>query len=255
MALDTETMRSYVQPAASKGSTHLFMFKRIANSNAALSLLGFVLAFHGWLVGHSNRKKPEAGFYKPFLDGKPCIIALWHGEHFMVPFLKISKEKLNILITTHRDGEILSRACAYYGLKCIRGSGGEEFLRKRALRAFLAMLRALHKGESIVMTADVPKVARTVGLGIVMLAQRSGRPIIPVAIATSRFFRLSNWDRTCINLPFGTLTAVRGEPIYVPRDADDASLEAARRAVEDSLNAITSRAYAIIGKRADGGLT
>jgi lysophospholipid acyltransferase (LPLAT)-like uncharacterized protein len=69
---------------------------------------------------------------------------------------------LNILITTHRDGAVLARACGYYGLKSIRGSGGggSEFLRKKALDAFAAMLRVLRKGENVVMTADVPKVAR-----------------------------------------------------------------------------------------------
>jgi len=87
-----------------------------------------------------------------------------------------------------------------------------------------------------VLTADVPKVARVAGLGIVTLAKHSGCPIIPVAMATSRHYRLSNWDRSCINLPFGRMSAVRGEPIFVARDADDAVLEVARRAVEASLN-------------------
>ena len=225
------------------------MFKRIASSEIALSLGAFFLAFYFWLVGRANRsrREPEADFYKPFTTGKPFIIALWHGEHFLLPFLVLPSEKLNILITTHRDGEVLARACGYYGLKSIRGSGGEgsEFLRKKALHAFAAMLRVLRKGENVVMTADVPKVARVAGLGIVTLAKYSGCPIIPVAMATSHFRRLSNWDRTCINLPFGRLTAIRGEPIFVAHDAEDAALEAARRAVEDGLNAATERAYAL----------
>ncbi len=76
----------------------------------------------------------------------------------------------------------------------------------------------------------MPKVARVAGLGIVKLAQHSGRPIYPVAIATSRRIVLDNWDRTAINLPFGRVAMVAGEPIYVPRDADDATLEASARA-------------------------
>ena len=227
----------------------LSIFKRVANSDAALSFAGFLLACGTWLVGRTNRRRhePAADFYRPFTTGKPYIIALWHGEHFLVPFLDMPMDKLNILITTHRDGEVVARACGYYRLKCIRGSGGDgaEFLRKKALHAFAAMLRVLRRGESVVMTADVPKVSRVAGLGIVTVAKHAGCPIIPLAMATSRFRRLSNWDRTCINLPFGCLTAVRGEPIYVARDADDAALEAARRAVEDSLNTATARAYAL----------
>jgi lysophospholipid acyltransferase (LPLAT)-like uncharacterized protein len=70
-----------------------------------------------------------------------------------------------------------------------------------------------------------------------------------VAIATSRRKVLDNWDRTTINLPFGTCAAAIGEPVRVVRDADAAALEAARQAVEASLNAATARAYEIADSR------
>jgi lysophospholipid acyltransferase (LPLAT)-like uncharacterized protein len=66
-------------------------------------------------------------------------------------------------------------------------------------------------------------------------------------MATTHLHRLSNWDRTCINLPFGRMGVVRGEEIRVPRDADDAALEAARVALEKALNAVTEQAYALAG--------
>src|SRR6185295_14640264 len=120
------------------------------------------------------------------------------------PFLGWRMDKLNILVTLHRDGEVLVRAGQRFGLKFLRGSGdhGPEFMRKKAVQAFTAMLRLLRRGESIVMTADVPKVARVAGLGIVTLAKHSGSPIVPLAMASSRRYRLSNWDRTPISLPF-----------------------------------------------------
>ncbi len=68
----------------------------------------------------------------------------------------------------------------------------------------------------------MPKVARVAGLGIIKLAQASGRPIYPSAIATSRRYVVDNWDRTTINLPFGRGAGVAAEPISVPADADDA---------------------------------
>jgi len=64
-------------------------------------------------------------------------------------------------------------------------------------------------------------------------------------MVTSRVHRLSNWDRTAISLPFGRMGLVRGEEIRVPRDADDAALEAARLEVEKALNLVTERAYAL----------
>ena len=72
------------------------------------------------------------------------------------------------------------------------------------------MLDALADGYSMALTADVPKVSRVAGLGIVMLARASGRPIYPVAVATSRRIELDNWDRTAINLPFGRGAIVVG---------------------------------------------
>ena len=91
------------------------------------------------------------------------------------------------------------------GIDTIRGSGahGPDFSGKGGVFAFNAAVRALEEGYSVAMTADVPKVSRVAGLGIVKLAQLSGRPIYPVAIATRRRIVLDNWDRTTINLPFG----------------------------------------------------
>jgi len=95
----------------------------------------------------------------------------------------------------------------------------------------------------------VPKLARVAGHGIVMLARESGRPIFPVAVATSRRYVLHNWDRTTINLPFGRGAAVAGEPVRVPAEADTGALEQYRKQVEDRLNAATARAYALVDGR------
>jgi lysophospholipid acyltransferase (LPLAT)-like uncharacterized protein len=110
------------------------------------------------------------------------------------------------------------------------------------------MLDALRDGVSIALSADVPKVARVAGLGIVKLAQASGRPIYAIAIATSRRIVLDSWDRTAINLPFGRAAAVTTEPLRVAADADAAALDAARLALEQRLNAVTQRAYELVDR-------
>jgi lysophospholipid acyltransferase (LPLAT)-like uncharacterized protein len=229
------------------------MLKSILNSQAALATGGFLLATHYKIVGLTNRdvREPEATFYEPFDRNNAVIVALWHGEHFLVPFLGRRTDRLSPLVTTHRDGEIVARAASYFGLESVRGSGdhGKDFVRKKAVRAFAGMLRKLRDGVSIMMTADVPKVSRVAGAGIATLAKYSQCPIVPVAMTTSRHHRLSNWDRTCINLPFGRMISVRGEEIHVSRDADDAAIEATRQQVEAALNDVTARAYAIASQR------
>src|SRR5262249_54853263 len=120
--------------------------------------------------------------------------------------------------------------------------------KKGGVFGFNALVRALREGVHVAMTADVPKVSRVAGLGIVKLAQITGRPIFPIALATSRRVVVANWDRTTITFPFGRSTGVVGAPIYVPRDADDETLELARRAVQEALNAATEQAYQIVDR-------
>ena len=101
------------------------------------------------------------------------------------------------------------------------------------------------------MTTDIPPgPARVAGMGIVTLARMSGRPIVPVAVATGRFFALPTWSRLTINLPFTKLAMVVGDPIYVPRDADEEAMEALRQEVEAGMNAATERAYKLAGSDA-----
>ena len=183
---------------------------------------------------------------------RPAIVAMWHGQHFLAPFIKRDAHDLaKVLVSRHRDGEVNARVAERFGIGTIRGSGAHngEFHRKGGAVAFTEMLDALKEGYNVALTADVPKVARVAGMGVVKLAQLSGRPIYPVAIATSRRIDLDNWDRSAINLPFGRMAFVAGAPISVKRDADDAGLEAARQQVEHGLNRITARAYDIVDRR------
>ena len=140
------------------------------------------------------------------------------------------------------------------GVGTIRGSGnhGAGFVHKAGVAAFQAMLDSLTAGTSIALSADVPKVARVVGTGIIKLAQASGRPIYPSAIATNRRYVVNNWDRTTLNLPFSRGAGVAAEPVSVARDADDAALEAARQLLEERLNAATRRAYDIVDRTGNG---
>jgi lysophospholipid acyltransferase (LPLAT)-like uncharacterized protein len=182
---------------------------------------------------------------------QPAIFAFWHGQHFLTPFIKTKdSHRAKVLISRHRDGEFNAIAAERLGIGTIRGSGdhGSAFQRKGGVGAFKEMVRALADGYNVASTADVPKRARIVGMGIIMLARETGRPIMPLAMATSRFVRLNNWDRTTINLPFGRGALVGIEPVVVPADADGETMEKLRLRVETYLNEATRRAYAQVGR-------
>ncbi|MET0219535.1 MAG: lysophospholipid acyltransferase family protein [Tardiphaga sp.] len=180
----------------------------------------------------------------------PVILAFWHGQHFMTPFIRQKDYRGAVLISRHRDGEFNALAAERLGIATVRGSGdhGGAFHRKGGVGAFKEMVRVLEQGINMALTADVPKRSRVAGLGIIMLARESGRPIMPFAMATSRYVQLENWDHTTINLPFGRGALVGGEPIVVPADADGAMMETLRLQLETTLNDATRRAYAAVGR-------
>ena len=222
--------------------------KRLVASRPFQKTTGVRAAEYLRLVWNTTRLviEPE-GIYERVDRDAPVIIAMWHGQHFLAPFIRRAQDRAKVLVSRHRDGEINALAAERLGIGAIRGSGhhGGGFIGKGGVSAFKEMLSALEEGYNVALTADIPKVARVAGLGIVKLASASGRPIYPIAIATRRRVELNNWDRTAINLPFGRGGGVAAEPLRVPADADGAVLEGARRALEGALNAATARAYAI----------
>jgi lysophospholipid acyltransferase (LPLAT)-like uncharacterized protein len=204
------------------------------------------------LVWRTSRFTIEPdGVYERLEGELPVILAMWHGQHFMAPFVRRPHHRAKVLISKHRDGEVNALAAQQLGIGTVRGSGNHDrrFDEKGGVGAFWAMLASLDEGWSMALTADVPKVSRVAGLGIIKLARESGRPIIPVAVATSRRVDFDSWDRASLNLPFSRGAMVAGEPIRVIKDADAAALEAARQALEQSLNAATERAYAIVDRK------
>jgi lysophospholipid acyltransferase (LPLAT)-like uncharacterized protein len=224
-------------------------FGGISRHRVVQTTLGFLAGEYLRLVWNTSRPVVDlAAFHDQIIPEVPFILAMWHGQHIMTPFARHPDMKVKALISRHGDGEINAIAIERLGIGAVRGSGdrNRRFDLKGGVGAFKRMLDALAQGHCMAVTADFPKVARVAGTGIVLLARYSGRPIIPIAIATSRRIELSNWDRTAINFPFSRVAVVADEPIRVAANADAAALETARRAVEDGLNAVTKRAYDIV---------
>jgi lysophospholipid acyltransferase (LPLAT)-like uncharacterized protein len=221
-------------------------FQRAVGSLAA----GFLRLV--WRTSRFSFDPPDV--YEIVEPQMPAIFAFWHGQHFMTAFVKTKEsQRVKVLVSRHRDGEYNAIAAERLGIGTIRGSGdhGSAFHRKGGVGAFKEMVRALEQGYNVALTADVPKRSRIAGLGIIMLARASGRPIMPFAMVTSRYWRLKNWDRTTINLPFSRGALVGGEIIMVPPDATPELMEELRVRLEASLNDATVRAYAQVG-RPDG---
>jgi lysophospholipid acyltransferase (LPLAT)-like uncharacterized protein len=172
----------------------------------------------------------------------------------MIHFAKRPGDRAASLVSRSGDGELNAIALRHLGVRAIRGSGarGRDIRAKGGAAALRGMLRALESGEMVVLTADIPKISRVCGVGIVTLAQLSGRPIVPVAVVTSRRIDFNSWDRASLGLPFGRGAIVLGDPIWVDREADEAAIETLRQTVEQKLDAVHERAYALVGSRDPG---
>jgi lysophospholipid acyltransferase (LPLAT)-like uncharacterized protein len=235
--------------------------KRLIRTRACQETIGFLVARYLGVVRRTNRFVVEpANAYDRIGPLMPVIAAMWHGQHFMIHFAKRRQDRAVSLVSRSSDGELNAVALRHLGIRAIRGSG-ERARRVQNRRdrggatALRGMLRALADGEMVVLTADIPKVSRVCGPGIVTLAQLSGRPIVPVAVVTSRRIDFGSWDRASLGLPFGRGAMVIGDPIHVPRDADAAAFEAARQAVERGLDTVHARAYALVGTKDPGAKT
>ena len=227
----------------------------ILKTRAAQETLGRLLAGYLRLVQRTNRIVFEpADIYDHVRPELPLIFAMWHGQHNMIPFARPDWMPACSLVSRHGDGGFNAVALRELGIGAIRGSGalGKKIREKGGASAFIAMVRRLAAGDTMVLTADVPKRARIAGPGIIALARASGRPIRAVAVVTSRRIDFNSWDRASIGLPFGRCAIVVGDPILVPRDADEAAQEAARLALQASLDDVHARGYALVGSRDPG---
>jgi lysophospholipid acyltransferase (LPLAT)-like uncharacterized protein len=171
-------------------------------------------------------------------DGRPFILCFWHGRILMMPKIWPRGRAIHMLISQHRDGQIIARTVAHFGIDTVAGSSS-----KGGTAALRSMLAALKRGECVGITPDGPRGPRMrASDGIVSLARMSGAAIVPATYSARPARALGSWDRFLVPAPFCRGVFIWGDPIVVDRDADAAAIERARLGVEESLNAITDEA-------------
>jgi lysophospholipid acyltransferase (LPLAT)-like uncharacterized protein len=232
------------------------MFRAVWRSRAMQTIAGETVALGLRFIRATNKLSydpPNA--YDRVMPLTPVIITMWHAEGSGLALSRPKDLALNVLVSRHSDGELMAVVARRFGLGTIRGSGGrrerrQRIIEKGGVRGFLEMKTSLESGTSVCMTADVSSSrARRAGEGIVQLAKASGRPVVPVAFATSRRGRIPTKELNTFNLPFGRAVLVVGDPISIGHDADEAEIERVRLAIEEALNRATTRARAIVDRK------
>jgi lysophospholipid acyltransferase (LPLAT)-like uncharacterized protein len=176
-------------------------------------------------------------------EGKPFILAFWHGRIMMMPYCWPRDEKIRMLISQHRDGQFIARTVAHFGIETVAGSSS-----KGGSTALRSMLRTLKQGDCVGITPDGPRGPRMrASDGIVHVARMSGVPVIPCGFSARSRKVLGSWDRFTIAAPFSKGVFVWGEAIRVPADSTAEQLEEARLAIEAGLTHVTQTADRMMG--------
>ena len=175
--------------------------------------------------------------------GEGYVGAFWHGRILMIPFL-YPGNALHILVSMHRDGEIIANILSRFGFHLVRGSsskGGGDALRE--------MMRLLKADKDLGIAADGPRgPAEVLKPGAAQLGRLSGKAVIPISFSASWSIRLTSWDRFMFPLPFSRGVYVVGEPIRYEKNED---MEAFRLRIENALREATVQADVMTGDRRD----
>jgi lysophospholipid acyltransferase (LPLAT)-like uncharacterized protein len=154
---------------------------------------------------------------------QPVVFTLWHGQ--MLPLVWCHRgQGVSILISEHRDGEIIARIASALGFRTVRGS-----TYRGADRALAGLVRELRDGHDVAVTPDGPRgPAGHFAPGALIAAQRAGAPIVSVGVGVSRAWRMKSWDGFMIPKPFARVTVAYDTARVEAATAREAAAEAPR---------------------------
>ena len=167
----------------------------------------------------------------------PYITITWHNRlmFFPVMFPKFARRKTAALISASRDGQYIADVVKLFGIRSVRGSSS-----RRGAVALKGALECLQDKCNLSMTPDGPRGPRyKMSKGPVIMASKTGFPVLPVSVNYSSCWELKSWDRFQIAKPWAKVTLVLGDPINIPSDLSDDEVEEWRRVLEEKLNAIS----------------
>jgi lysophospholipid acyltransferase (LPLAT)-like uncharacterized protein len=212
-----------------RGSLAEFPFKD--RMTIRVADVAFYLAIR--LIGPTLRIEAEnEERYREIIDGgRQPIIALWHDRIFAgVWYLR--NRGLAVLTSKSKDGEYIARFLTRFGFGAIRGSSS-----RGGVRGLVEMIRLMREGVPMAFTVDGPRGPRYVAKsGPVMLAKKTGNPILPFVIECVSFWEIKSWDRLQIPKPFSRCRVLFAQPIFVNDGGDEREVELKRVELQNSLD-------------------
>lgn len=171
-------------------------------------------------------------------SNKNYIYAFWHGQLLMMPFSSFRKNRIYVMISESKDGEIIAQVLKWFKAKVVRGSTSHG-----GLNAMKNMIRKIQEGNDAAITPDGPRgPGYKAQPGIIALAKLSETPIIPLAFGCKNKWCLNSWDRFLIPKPFTKGVFIWGDPIYVPSETSKEDMRKKLNELEEKLNELTLKA-------------
>ena len=207
-----------------------------------ISLLGslYVLfVYKTSTIDLKNRKNIDRLFKKK----ESFIYAFWHDQLLICPLTWQSEFEIKVLISKHRDGDIIARLISKLGFKAIRGSTHKsgKTKNKGGLTSARQMIKSLKNGISIGISPDGPKGPRhKVSDGILSISRLSNSSILPVGIGFKKKWVLNTWDKFIIPKPFNQITIIWGEPL--PALKNEKNINQIKSKLESTMYSLTKRA-------------
>jgi lysophospholipid acyltransferase (LPLAT)-like uncharacterized protein len=204
-------------------------------------LIGHISAAVVYLLGRTLRweSRGDENLECVYRAGQRAILVFWHGRIFTSTWY-FRKRGIVVMTSQNFDGEYIGRCIKLHGYNTARGSSS-----RGGVKALGEMAHWLKKGLDVAFTIDGPRGPRYVAkMGPVILAKKTGQPIVCFHISTERKIQLNSWDLAQIPLPFSRALILKAEPIYVSRQADEAEVERCFQQMQAALDRLREEADA-----------
>jgi lysophospholipid acyltransferase (LPLAT)-like uncharacterized protein len=187
------------------------------------------------LIGRTTRFSVEGWEHweAATANGRQPIYTFWHNRVFLATYFW-RRRGIVVMTSQSFDGEYIARFIQRFGYGASRGSSS-----RGAVGALVEMVKLMRQGRPTAFTIDGPRGPRYVAkMGAVLLAKKTGQPILPFTVNASRFYAAPSWDAFQVPYPFTRACVVIAPPIHVPPDADEAALEAKRDELQRALDSL-----------------
>lgn len=152
------------------------------------------------------------------IENEGYICGFWHNKLVGASLgLTDFTAKKAVLASPSKDGELISVPLEKMGFTLVRGSSGKD-----SIKSVLKLIKLVKDGYSAGTPLDGPKgPIYQVKPGMLYLAQKSGKGIVPVGVAFSKKWVFEKaWDKFQMPKPFSKMLCIIGDPIFIPEDAD-----------------------------------